>query len=90
MFNKKGSFCAENVQNNSSVKIVLALLLAVPIAINAYLPIYNRVNPELGGLPFFWWFQMFMLAICVVPYLAFSFIENARTKNAIPISENSV
>lgn len=89
MFNRKRSLSAENVQNNSSVKIVLALLLAVPIAINIYLPIYNRVNPELGGLPFFWWFQMFLLAICVVPYLAFSFIENARTKDAIPITENS-
>jgi len=89
MFNRKRSLPAEKLQNNSSVKIVLALLLAVPIAINIYLPIYNRVNPELGGLPFFWWFQMFLLAICVVPYLAFSFIENARTKDAIPITENS-
>jgi Protein of unknown function (DUF3311) len=66
------------MQNNTAIKIVLALLLVVPIAINAYTPLYNKVNPELAGMPFFWWFQILLLAICVPPYLAFSLIEQRR------------
>ncbi len=75
------------MQNNAAVKIVLAILLAVPIALNLVTPIYNQVDPKLGGLPFFWWFQILLLAICVPPYLAFSFIERARTGEALQISE---
>ncbi len=66
------------VNNSTSIKIVLALLLLIPAAVNFWLPIYNMVNPELGGLPFFWWFQILLLAVSTVPYLAFSYIEGKR------------
>jgi hypothetical protein len=65
--------------------LFLALLLAVPIALNIALPIYNTVNPKLAGLPFFWWFQILLLGICVPPYLAFALIDNLRTKDTASI-----
>jgi Protein of unknown function (DUF3311) len=30
----------------------------VAVVIPLLTPLYNRVSPQLGGLPFFYWFQM--------------------------------
>ncbi len=40
------------------------LLLLVPLFL-LLTPLYNRVNPTLFGIPFFYWFQMFSLIISV-------------------------
>jgi hypothetical protein len=48
-------------------------LLLVPIVLLAYPPMYNRQDPELGGLPFFYWYQLAVVpvgvACTVVAYL---------------------
>ena len=48
-------------------------LLLVPIVLLAYPPLYNRQDPELGGLPFFYWYQLAVVpvgvACTVVAYL---------------------
>jgi hypothetical protein len=54
--------------------VILALLLIIPSVINLFVPFYNRANPDLFGLPFFYWFQTLWLALCVVFYLVFSYI----------------
>ena len=50
------------------------LFLAIPYAVWVWPPFYNRVSPELLGIPFFYWWQMlgiFITALCIVPvYLA--------------------
>lgn len=33
------------------------LLLLVPFVALSILPTFNRVEPQLFGLPFFWWYQ---------------------------------
>jgi hypothetical protein len=33
-------------------------LLAVPIALPLLTPLYNRYDPQLWGLPFFYWYQI--------------------------------
>jgi hypothetical protein len=40
-------------------------LLLVPIVLLAYPPMYNRADPELGGLPFFYWYQLAVVPIGV-------------------------
>jgi Protein of unknown function (DUF3311) len=40
------------------------LLLLVPLFL-LLTPLYNRVDPTLFGIPFFYWFQMFSLIISV-------------------------
>lgn len=57
-----------------AIHIVMALLLIVPSFINFYTPLYNYVNPEFAGLPFFYWFQITMLFIVVIPYLVFTYL----------------
>ena len=47
------------------------LLLLLPCVIAVWAPLYNRVDPQLFGMPFFYWFQLLLVpfsAVCI--YLA--------------------
>jgi hypothetical protein len=39
------------------------VLIAIPFIVYFAIPSYNIVNPEWGGVPFFWWWQAVWLAI---------------------------
>ena len=46
------------------------LFLVIPYAAWVWPPFYNRLTPELLGIPFFYWWQMagiFLTALCIVP-----------------------
>ena len=45
---------------------VAAVLILIPFFFLFDVPSYNVVNPEWGGVPFFWWYQMVWLFICGV------------------------
>ncbi|WP_344119767.1 DUF3311 domain-containing protein [Planosporangium flavigriseum] len=34
------------------------MLLLVPIVMSLLVPFYNRMEPEFGGMPFFYWFPL--------------------------------
>ena len=55
--------------NKRDRKIVAAVLILIPFAVYLYVPGYNIVNPEVAGLPFFYWFQMLMLPISAILFL---------------------
>ena len=40
-------------------------LLLVPLLAVLYPPLYNRVTPELFGIPFFYWYQLAAVSIGV-------------------------
>ena len=41
-----------------AARVVVAVLFLL-VAVGAlWVPLYNRVEPTLGGVPFFYWFQM--------------------------------
>lgn len=40
-------------------------LLLIPIIVPLLTPIYNRVEPDLGGMPFFYWCQLAFIALGV-------------------------
>ncbi len=46
-----------------SGKILAAVLILIPFAAYFSIPFYNAVDPTLGGLPFYYWFQMLMLPV---------------------------
>ena len=46
--------------------VVAAVLILIPFFFLFDVPFYNVVNPEWGGVPFFWWYQMVWLVICGV------------------------
>lgn len=39
------------------------LLLAVPYLAVLWPPFYNRVEPAIAGIPFFYWYQMLWIAL---------------------------
>ena len=41
----------------------LVLLLIVPFIGTLWVPFYNRVDPTLGGIPFFYWYQFLWIPI---------------------------
>jgi Protein of unknown function (DUF3311) len=46
------------------------LFLLVPYAAWVWVPFYNRIEPVLLGIPFFYWYQIFgifLTAACIVP-----------------------
>ena len=58
--------------------VILALLILIPAVINLSTPLYNRIEPELFGIPFFYWFQTVWLALCSGFYLVFARLMNGR------------
>jgi len=41
-------------------------LLLVPLVLTLYPPLYNRRDPELFGIPFFYWYQLAAVVAGVV------------------------
>ncbi|WP_054857900.1 DUF3311 domain-containing protein [Vulcanisaeta sp. JCM 16159] len=50
-------------------KVVAGILLVIPWILYTLLPIYNMVQPELGGVPFFYWFQTLWLVISSILFI---------------------
>ena len=42
------------------------LLLLVPYLAMIWVPSYNRIEPALGGVPFFYWYQLLWIVIGAV------------------------
>jgi Protein of unknown function (DUF3311) len=42
------------------------LLLLVPIVLSLAVPLYNSIEPTLGGIPLFYWFQLGIIPIGVL------------------------
>ena len=53
-------------------KALCAVLVLIPVILALSVPLYQRTAPTLGGLPFFYWFQMAMAvaaaAACGITY----------------------
>jgi hypothetical protein len=40
-------------------------LLAIPVVMPMLVPLYNRMEPRLFGLPFFYWYQLASVLIAI-------------------------
>ena len=56
----------------------LHLLLLIPYAAMMWVPSYNRIEPELAGIPFFYWYQMLWIVLGVAVMLPVYFREERR------------
>ena len=50
--------------SNKSLMIVAAILLAIPVVGLLWVDSYARVEPTLGGFPFFVWYQFLWVFLC--------------------------
>jgi hypothetical protein len=59
--------------------ITAVVLLAIPIAALAAVPVYSRTTPELWGFPFFYWYQILWILITpILTYTAYVIIRRSR------------
>ena len=49
---------------------VAAILILIPFVVYFAMPTYNTIQPALGGLSFFYWWQTLWLAISAVLFYA--------------------
>ena len=55
------------------------LLFLIPFAAMLWVPSYNRVEPELGGVPFFYWYQLGWILLGAAVVLLVHVIESRIT-----------
>jgi hypothetical protein len=56
----------------------LLLLLLLPFALTLWPGLYNTTQPELIGIPFFYWFQMFCILLTAVLMAILYYVENLK------------
>ena len=60
--------------------VVAGILLAVPIVALLWVGTYDRVEPKLGGFPFFFWYQFAWVFLCsVFTWTAYKLVLAARS-----------
>ncbi|CAA9340472.1 MAG: hypothetical protein AVDCRST_MAG16-1786 [uncultured Frankineae bacterium] len=52
-----------------SDKHPLNWLLLLPLLVTLIPPLYNRLQPELFGIPFFYWYQLAVISVGVITTL---------------------
>jgi hypothetical protein len=64
---------------SAATMVVVAILLAIPMAGLALVPIYAKTDPHLWGFPFFYWYQFLWVFLASgFTYSAYLVIEHAR------------
>jgi hypothetical protein len=53
------------------------LLLWIPCVIALWAPLYNMTEPTLFGIPFFYWFQLVLIAISALTIYAADLLRKA-------------
>ncbi|MDI2131677.1 DUF3311 domain-containing protein [Yinghuangia seranimata] len=60
-------------------RITAGLCLALPVAALLWVPSYARGGPELGGVPFFYWYQFAWIPVCTVAMAAAYWLLRPRS-----------
>lgn len=53
-------------------------LLIIPVAMPLLAPLYDRVNPQLWGIPFFFWYQMACALVAIVTISTVHLLSKGR------------
>jgi len=57
-------------------------LLIIPFALVAWVPLYNRIEPTLWGIPFFYWYQLAAIIVGALVVMAVYFLDRRETSAA--------
>ena len=57
----------------------LYLLLLIPYFAMMWVPSYNRIEPEIAGVPFFYWYQMMWIVLGAAVMLPI-YLRDERSK----------
>ena len=50
-------------------------LLIIPFALVAWVPFYNRIEPTLWGIPFFYWYQLAAIILGAMVVMGVYFLD---------------
>jgi len=65
------------------------VLLILPIVVLLWVPHYAKVEPELFGFPFFFWYQFLWVFICsAMTYAAYRLTLSARSQTTRKVGED--
>ncbi len=65
------------------------LLFLLPAALILWVPSYNRVEPALGGVPFFYWYQLALILVgSVLVYIVYRL--ETRVTGIVPRAQDAV
>lgn len=70
---------AHNADANRAAKRWLWLLV-IPWIAMIWVPSYNKVEPQVGGFPFFYWYQLFWVLVSAVITAIVYFKTKTRSK----------
>ena len=59
---------------------LLHLLLLLPFVAILWVPSYNRLDPELAGIPFFYWYQLLWILLGALILLPVYLVEERDSK----------
>jgi uncharacterized membrane protein len=59
---------------------LLHLLLLVPFVAILWVPSYNRLDPEVAGIPFFYWYQLLWIVLGALVLLPVYLVEERDGK----------
>ena len=60
------STSAAQRRSNPAFVTLGAMLLIIPVGLALAVPLYQRVEPQIIGIPFYYWFQMLMAVVTAV------------------------
>lgn len=60
------AFRSDPVRRGPGRGVLAVLLLAVPIVLSLLVWTYAREDPNLGGIPFFFWYQFALIPVSAV------------------------
>ena len=76
---------AREKQNKPPGRNWARLLFLIPFIVMLWVPSYNRLEPDLAGIPFFYWYQLLWIllgaAIVAIVYMADIRTSRARGRD---------
>ena len=54
----------------SRLRYLPRLLLIIPVLAMLWVPSYNKLEPALAGIPFFYWFQLLLIPVSALTIYA--------------------
>uniref|UniRef100_A0A0F2LMT2 Uncharacterized protein n=1 Tax=Candidatus Aramenus sulfurataquae TaxID=1326980 RepID=A0A0F2LMT2_9CREN len=62
--------------------LAVGITFLIDIILYSIFSVFNKVQPELFGLPFFYWYQILMLVVTTVLMVGASTIKNGEVKGS--------
>ena len=63
-----------------AIYVVIAFLLLIPLVALLAIPLYNSINPNLGGISFFYWYQILWMPLSAILYYVAAVLWHGEEK----------